>query len=570
MAGTEIPGLGHARAGEKLPEANFAPASLEAAAKQQQQQQQQARPIAEAELSDTSTLAGDMHDEQTRAMVAALSIATPAAPQQPADENGVAGAQDQPDNADAGGEAQRSDPGDGAGDDEGREWATDSSPYSSSSESDDDDDDDDDEAGGDYPLLSVEETARLLMAGDADDDDGVKDPGAPPRTKNELPEEILPKPDVTITPDMHIERLGEVLSIVENTVLIKSATSGEQTVFDIGTVLCKEDRTVIGQLADIIGQVTSPMYLVRYNDKKEALDLGLAVGVPIFYSTDHAKTVFVQPLRQAKYTDASGWYDEEPPIEEQEFSDDEQEAEARRQRRNRRRGNPRPQNRNTGPAPDVLNYDEGEIPPSPPHPQSSGRGGPANNRNAGFDRRNDRRDHQRDNHHSQRGAPRSGRGGRGGFGSRDRYDDRHPSSSHQPVEHQAVYPANPLVYGPPLPPNFGGYQFGYQQAPQSQAAQSQAPTMPNPVARGTINVPNYPGFPVQQPQYQQQGQAAPALPQLYGLPPPPQWPIQQPTQGSTNAYGGYNQQPGSTSQQGNQQYWPYNQGGFGYGQPPSQ
>src|SRR5690606_6089513 len=32
MAGTEIPGLGHARAGEKLPEANFAPASLEAAA----------------------------------------------------------------------------------------------------------------------------------------------------------------------------------------------------------------------------------------------------------------------------------------------------------------------------------------------------------------------------------------------------------------------------------------------------------------------------------------------------------------------------------------------------------
>ena len=88
------------------------------------------------------------------------------------------------------------------------EWEVDSSPIESSSDdssSDDSSSEDSDEEGeNSYKLLSPEEQAKILMAGDGGSDDegdkqGVKGPGGQLRTKNEIPEEVIPKPNVEIT-----------------------------------------------------------------------------------------------------------------------------------------------------------------------------------------------------------------------------------------------------------------------------------------------------------------------------------------------------------------------------------
>lgn len=135
------------------------------------------------------------------------------------------------------------------------EFELDSSPIQSSSEDDSDSDDSsssgDSEGEDDYKLLDPEEQARILMEGDGGSDDegggkGAKGSGGQLRTKNEVLEEVIPKPDVTITPDMRIEELGEVEAVVENILLIKAKTSGEYRVLESGSVLCLVNRSVIG------------------------------------------------------------------------------------------------------------------------------------------------------------------------------------------------------------------------------------------------------------------------------------------------------------------------------------
>ncbi|CAD0040657.1 unnamed protein product [Aureobasidium pullulans] len=147
----------------------------------------------------------------------------------------------------------------------GAEWQYDTSDAESSddSSSDDSSSDEDDSDDEDYPLLDPATAARMLMdEGGADDEDGGNKAagGGHLRTKNELPEEIVPKPDVT--------------HVVEHMILIKAFTSGEYQVLESGSVLCLENREVIGIVADLIGR--------------------------IFYVDDHSTYVFTQPLKNMK------------------------------------------------------------------------------------------------------------------------------------------------------------------------------------------------------------------------------------------------------------------------------
>jgi H/ACA ribonucleoprotein complex non-core subunit NAF1 len=149
---------------------------------------------------------------------------------------------------------------DAPGDEEHPEWEVDSSPIESSSEdssSDDSSSDESDEGDNAYKLLSPEEQARILMmeGGDGSDDEAegkMKGSGSHLRTKNEIPEQVIPKPDVTIRTDMAIEELGAVEAIVESVLLIKAKTSGEYRVLESGSVLCLEDRSVIGVVSETL------------------------------------------------------------------------------------------------------------------------------------------------------------------------------------------------------------------------------------------------------------------------------------------------------------------------------
>ncbi|KAH7064635.1 Gar1/Naf1 RNA binding region-domain-containing protein, partial [Macrophomina phaseolina] len=101
------------------------------------------------------------------------------------------------------------------------------------------------------------------------DEDGGKGTGAQLRTANEVVEQKIEKPDVTVTPEMAITELGNVESVVDNMILIKANTSGEYQVLESGSVLCKDDKTVIGAVADTLGRVQEPLYTVAFNSGEE-------------------------------------------------------------------------------------------------------------------------------------------------------------------------------------------------------------------------------------------------------------------------------------------------------------
>lgn len=230
------------------------------------------------------------------------------------------------------------------------EWEMDSSPLESSSDSDtstdtlSSDDSDDDNEGGGYEMLGPEEQARILMQGEggSDDEDGKsrdKGEGAPLRTTNEKEEEIIPKPQITLTTDMGIEELGAVECVVENTVLVKAKVSGEYQVLETGSLLCTKDRTVVGVVAETLGRVEQPMYTIRFTNEESVEEAGLSIpGAGVYYVPQHSTFVFTQPLRGVKGSDASNFHDEEVGDDEMEFSDDEAELEHRRKLKLKRKG----------------------------------------------------------------------------------------------------------------------------------------------------------------------------------------------------------------------------------------
>ena len=204
----------------------------------------------------------------------------------------------------------------------GEEWQDDSSPCQSS------DSDSDSDADDTYINLSPEEMARVLM-----EQESLPSKHFQVRTANEKTEDVIPKPDVTITENMKLVLLGQVLHVVEDTIVIQGDTPGEYQVIDTGSVVCSAERVVLGAVSDVIGRVHAPMYTIRYSSVQESSSSGLTVGAKVYYPPELAKFVFTQPLRSLKGNDASNLYDEEVGEDEVEFSDDEQEREYKRNKR---------------------------------------------------------------------------------------------------------------------------------------------------------------------------------------------------------------------------------------------
>lgn len=233
------------------------------------------------------------------------------------------------------------------------EWEVDSSPIDSPAHSDttsdttstDESDEDDPDVDGDYAMLDPEEQARILMQGDGGSDDegnpksGAKGGTAQLRTANEKAEEVVPKPDIQVTEDMKIEELGSVEGIVENAVLVKAKVSGEYRVLESNSLLCLQDRSVVGVVSETLGRVQQPLYTIRFTNEDAIKEAGLDLkNTPVYYVEQHSTFVFTQSLRAVKGSDASNFHDEEVAAEEMEFSDDEAEAEHKRRLKLKKQG----------------------------------------------------------------------------------------------------------------------------------------------------------------------------------------------------------------------------------------
>ena len=414
---------------------------------------------------------------------------------------------------------------------ENPEWEVDSSPYESSSDdstTDSSDDSDDDE---DYPILSPEEQARILMQAETgSDDEGKGKSGGHVKTANEQVEDAPPIPDISITPEMKIVLLGHVQTIVENNVLIEANVSGEYQVLETGSVLCSEDRRVVGVVCETLGRVEKPLYTVRYSSIAAIEERGISKGQVIYYVESHSSFVFTQPLKGLKGSDASNFHDEEIGEDEVEFSDDEAEAESKRRLKQKRQEKKEARNDNAGPAKarrgppgpsklgqTELNYDDDagddgytplarpknlhemmghqEAPVEGDGPPTRGSGFRGRGRGRGFDR---------------------GRGGRGrGGGPRDQgsFHDRQPYSHQQSPSAAVDSQAQPQQssYGQQpafgMPQQFSPFTFP-QQPPQQPLA---TPSAPQP-----FQMPYMQGF--QQPnpyqQMQQMQQMQQQMPQM--------------------------------------------------------
>ncbi|KAJ5091456.1 hypothetical protein NUU61_006326 [Penicillium alfredii] len=381
------------------------------------------------------------------------------------------------------------------------EWEVDSSPYESSSDSSTstDSDDSDDE---DYPMLSPEEQARILMqaeAGSDDEGEGKGKSNGHVRSTNEVAEEVPPIPDVEVTPDMKIVFLGKIQTVVDNALLIEANTSGEYQVLESGSLLCRDDRKLVGVVSETLGRVENPLYTVMYASASEIQERGLYKGMDIFYVEAHSTFVFTQPLKGMKGSDASNFHDEEVAEEEAEFSDDEAEAEYKRRLKQKRqdkkeardgpargkKGPPGPSKlSHTG-----LNYDDGAedgytplARPKNLHEIMGTHEAPVEGNERGSNFRGGRGRGRG----SDRGRGR-GRGG-GGRGGWDRDQDRRPPQSGG--SHYGPPATNPQAsgYGQPaypqhqqpaygMPQPFAGYApyAQQQQTPQPQFAQGAAP-----------------------------------------------------------------------------------------------
>lgn len=159
-------------------------------------------------------------------------------------------------------------------------------------------------------------------------------------SKNELAEEkasTLPA-DYHVPENAPLEYVGTIIALVEQSAIISASTSGELRVLKENSVLCFEDRLVLGPLFEVFGRLQSPKYRVKFNTEEEFHQISDKKGEKVYYVVPESQFVYTAALKKIKGTDASNCHDEELPEEEQDFSDDERELAAKQAKSKRKQG----------------------------------------------------------------------------------------------------------------------------------------------------------------------------------------------------------------------------------------
>ena len=223
----------------------------------------------------------------------------------------------------------------------------DSSPENSDSDTSDSDD------SSDVEEFNPAKLREFLDNIDDEDDEGGGSGGRLATTHEVLNEDITIPEIVEVDQDETLERVGEILSILQDKIVIVKGLISQvvgrapDRVLDTETLLVFEDRKVLGyvslsselppdfpffasdltlQIHETFGPTHQPLYQVKFNDKFPLDKERTQISRPIFHVPSRSNFVFVDKLKLAKGSDASNAHDEEPGEDEAEFSDDEQEA----------------------------------------------------------------------------------------------------------------------------------------------------------------------------------------------------------------------------------------------------
>lgn len=162
----------------------------------------------------------------------------------------------------------------------------------------------------------------------------------PIKAKGELGiEDLPPIEDLAITvSENECIKCGTISGVVETLVLVESIANFAAMDIDTVLFLDKGNRT-LGQVFDVMGNVSNPIYCVRFNSKAAIEAKGLNPGIDVYVAPNTAHTNFIvlTELMKQKGCDASWKDDVEPPSGFIEFSDDEEEQRAKYTERHKKR-----------------------------------------------------------------------------------------------------------------------------------------------------------------------------------------------------------------------------------------
>ncbi|XP_039300740.1 H/ACA ribonucleoprotein complex non-core subunit NAF1-like [Nilaparvata lugens] len=189
---------------------------------------------------------------------------------------------------------------------------------------------------------SVSSSSSLVFTDDSGSDDeqaasGEKNtpnarPKKPPMTDGELAlEDLPPIEDLQITmPQEDCTKVGEVLHIVDKLVIVQGIKN--MPPLDLESALFLSWDRPLGLIFDVFGPVCEPSYCVRFNSNEEIKKKNITPGMPVYFGpkSQYTNYVFMQHLLNSKGSDASWTGNNEPPLEQLDFSDDEAERAAKK------------------------------------------------------------------------------------------------------------------------------------------------------------------------------------------------------------------------------------------------
>lgn len=198
-----------------------------------------------------------------------------------------------------------------------------------------------DSSDSDVEIISkARELQKIIDIDDDDDEEPNNKHRGPIRVKGELLiDDLPPIQDLHITvPEYECAELGKIHSIVDQLVLVDSIPG--TVPLDLDTVLfLNKGSKVLGEVFDVLGQVSSPLYCVRFNSNKQIKERDIKIGETVYIAprSKHTQFVILPDMMKIRGSDASWENDIEPSEKNLDYSDDEEERNARRSHRNRDR-----------------------------------------------------------------------------------------------------------------------------------------------------------------------------------------------------------------------------------------
>ena len=157
---------------------------------------------------------------------------------------------------------------------------------------------------------------------------------------NEKERKDYPSPfEVTI--EDKFEECGSVKNIIENEILMTCNNNNVLKVLNLDNIIFLSDKTCIGFIDDVIGQIDNPVYAIKLypNLIEEKIIEKINIGDKLFFCSNRANVINAIELKnKSKGCDASNAFDEEVSEDEQDYSDDEEEVQAKiRRKKNKKR-----------------------------------------------------------------------------------------------------------------------------------------------------------------------------------------------------------------------------------------